>query len=292
VQNNAASEILQRLRTLQERKPEEIDHDELLDTVDELIVHCRGERGVPKVRSLDPDDDLLLELALQVKITEKTITAKVEAIEQMLLRQAVATEQWRASVASDLQKLNGTLNSTVQDIRTSLSALAWEKVDATAEPKESAGLADSMAGTNTAAAQTGKQLGAGKVGLADPTGLVGGTTDKPAINNQEGGGGLTERFRNASVLSVENTPIPLDELNEILRVGNLQYVVVYLTYYDNIPHKVKLSTRSDVSDFAPLIDQGGVVLPHMKNCQDWDAFLADRRKWATRSHFTHCRAKN
>jgi hypothetical protein len=159
--------------------------------------------------------------------------------------------------------------------------LAWEKVNTAAKLK-----VDSTAGAKGAAGATGKQLGAGMAGTA---GVTSGT---PTLNNQEGGGGLTERFRNASVLSVENTPIPLDELNEILRVGNLQYVVVYLTYYDNIPHKVKLSTRSDVSDFAPLIDQGGVVLPHMKNCQDWDAFLADRRKWATRAHFTHCRAKN
>ena len=106
-----------------------------------------------------------------------------------------------------------------------------------------------------------------------------------------GGGGLTERFMDNSVLSVENTPILLDELKEILRVGNLQYVVVYLTYYDDTAHKVKLSNANE-DDFETLMEQGGVVLPHMKNCQDWDAFLADRRKWATRSHFTHCRAKN
>jgi len=272
---------------LQELRPDDLDHDELLDTVDELLVQCRGDKGQSKARTPDPDEDLLLELALQVKMSEKTVTAKLEAMEQMLLRQAVATEQWRASVTSELLKLNDTLNSTVHDIRTSLNALAWERVDAevqpsVSQPKVPTGI--STTGANGAAAVTGKQVGAGT--------SVGGTNGAPPINNQEGGGGLTERCRNASVLSVENAPILLDELKEILRVGNLQYVVVYLTYYDDTAHKVKLSTRSDVSDFAPLIDQGGVVLPHMKNCQDWDAFLADRRKWATRAHFTHCRAKN
>jgi hypothetical protein len=121
-------------------------------------------------------------------------------------------------------------------------------------------------------------------------GTAGGTH---ALNNQEGGGpgGPSERFRNASVLSVESTLILLDELREIMRVGNLQYVLAYLTYYDDIPHKVKLS-NSKAGDFETLMEQGGVVLPHMTNCKGWDAFLADRRTWATRSHFTHCRAKN
>jgi hypothetical protein len=272
---------------LQEPRPDELDRDELLDTVDELLVRCREDQGHSKARASESKDDLLLELALQVKMSEKTVTAKLEAMEQMLLRQAVATEQWRASVTYELLKLNDTLSSTVHDIRTSLNALAWERVDATVQPSVSqpnvpAGI--STSGASIAAAATGKQVGAGTV--------IDGTNGTPPINNQYGGGGLIERFRNNSVLSVENTPILLDELKEILRVGNLQYVVVYLTYYDDIAHKVKLSTCREVSDFAPLIDQGGVVLPHMKNCQDWDAFLADRRKWATRAHFTHCRAKN
>ena len=133
----------------------------------------------------------------------------------------------------------------------------------------------------------GKQLGAGMAGTA------GRVVHRPTLNNQEGGGpgGPTERFRNASVLSLESTLILLDELREIMRVGNLQYVLAYLTYYNDIPHKVKLS-NAKAGDFETLMEQGGVVLPHMKNCQDWDAFLADRRTWATRSHFTHCRAKN
>jgi len=118
-----------------------------------------------------------------------------------------------------------------------------------------------------------------------------GTNGTPTLTNQEGDG-LTERFRNASLLSVEKTPILLDELKEILRVGNLQYVVVYLTYDDFVRHKVKLSRRCESSDFESLIDQGGVVIPHKKNCQNWDAFLADRRKWATWSQFSHCRAKS
>ena len=165
-QKKAASDILQRLRTLQELRPDELDHDELLDTVDELLVQCRGDKGQSKARTPDPDEDLLLELALQVKMSEKTVTAKLEAMEQMLLRQAVATEQWRASVTSELLKLNDTLNSTVHDIRTSLNALAWEKVDATvqpnlSQPSVSAGMADSRTGTNGAAAVTGKQVGAG-----------------------------------------------------------------------------------------------------------------------------------
>ena len=200
----------------------------------------------------------------------------------MLLKRMVATELWRASVTSDLQRLNDTINSSLRDIQISLNVLAWEKVDTEAKPEVPASLADSTAGAKGAAGATGKQLGAGMSGTA------GGA---PTLNNQEGGG-PNERFRNESILSVENTPILMDELKEIMRVGNLQYVLAYMTYYDDTAHKVKLSTRSDVSDFAPLIDQGGVVLPHMKNCQDWDAFLADRRKWATRAHFTHCRAKN
>ena len=76
-----------------------------------------------------------------------------------------------------------------------------------------------------------------------------------------------------------------------MRVGNLQYVLAYMTYYDDTAHKVKLSNANE-DDFETLMEQGGVVLPHMKNCQDWDAFLADRRKCAIRSHFTRRRAKN
>ena len=132
--------------------------------------------------------------------------------------------------------------------------------------------------------ETGKQVGAGMAGAA------GGTSGTPTLNNQEGGG-PTERFRNTSILSVENTPILMDELREIMRVGNLQYVLAYMTYYDDIPHKVKLSTAK-AGDFETLMEQGGVVLPHMKNCKDWNAFLDDRRTRATRSHFAHCRAKN
>ena len=154
-------------------------------------------------------------------------------------------------------------------------------MDTAAKLKVPASLADSTAGAKGAAGATGKQLGAGMAGTA------GGTH---TLNSQEGGG-PNERFRNASILSIENTPILMDELKEIMRVGNLQYVLAYLTYYDDIPHKVKLS-NAKAGDFETLMEQGGVVLPHMKNCQDWDAFLADRRTWATRSHFTHCRAKN
>ena len=154
--------------------------------------------------------------------------------------------------------------------------LAWEKVDTEAKPKVPASLADSTAGAKGAAGATGKQLGAGMAGTA------GGTSGTPTLNNQEGGG-PNERFRNASILSVENTPILMDELKEIMRVGNLQYVLAYMTYYDDTAHKVKLSNANE-DDFETLMEQGGVVLPHMKNCQDWDAFLADRRKWTTRSH--------
>ena len=165
-----------------------------------------------------------------------------------------------------------------------LNVLAWEKVDAEAQPKVPVDVAGATTGAAGAAGETGKQVGAGMAGAA------GGTSGTPTLNNQEGGG-PTERFRNASILSIENTPILIDELKEIMRVGNLQYVLAYMTYYDDIPHKVKLSIAK-AGDFETLMEQGGVVLPHMKNCMDWDTFLADRRKWATRSHFTHCRAKN
>ena len=238
----------------------------------------------PRYPGPDPEADQLLELALQVKMSEKAITAKVESTEQMLLKRMVATEQWRASVSSELQRLNDNINSSLRDIQKSLNVLAWEKVDAEAQPKVPASLANSTAGAKGAAGETGKQLGAG---MARAPGCTSGT---PTLNNQDGGG-PTERFRNASILSVENTPILMDELKEIMRVGNLQYVLAYMTYYDDTAHKVKLSNANE-DDFETLMEQGGVVLPHMKNCQDWDVFLADRRKWATRSHFTHCRAKN
>ena len=282
-QKKLASDNLHRQRAMQDMNPDEVEHDELLDTVDEVMFRGRMRMGEPQPRypEPEPEADLLLELALQVKMSEKTITAKVESIEQMLLKRMEATENWRASVTSDLQKLNDTINSSLRDIQISLNVLAWEKVDTEAKPKVPASLADSTAGAKGAAGATGKQLGAGMAGTA------GGTH---ALNNQEGGG-PNERFRNASILSVENTPILMDELKEIMRVGNLQYVLAYMTYYDDTAHKVKLSNANE-DDVETLMEQGGVVLPHMKNCQDWDAFLADRRKWATRSHFTHCRAKN
>jgi len=263
---------------MKDMNPDEVDNDELLDTVDEFLFRGRMKMGEPRTRSPEPDpeSDLLLELALQVKMSEKTMTAKVESMEQMLLKRMVATEHWRTSVTSDLQRLNDTL----RDIQTSLNVLAWEKLDAEAQPKVPAGVAGATTAKG-AAGETGKQVGAGMAGAA------GGT---PTLNNQKGGG-PTERFRNASIFSVEKTPILMDELREIMRVGNLQYVLAYMTYYDDIPHKVKLS-NAKADDFETLMEQGGVVLPHMKNCQDWDAFLADRKKWATRSHFTHCRAKN
>ena len=232
----------------------------------------------------EPEANLLVELTLQVKMSEKTITAKVESMEQMLLKRMVATDQWRASVTSDLQRLNDTINSSLRDIQISLNVLAWEKVDAEAQPKVPTDAVEAMTGEKGAAGETGKQVGAGMAGAA------GGTSGTPTLNNQEGGG-PTERFRNASILSVENTPILMDELREIMRVGNLQYVLAYMTYYDDIPHKVKLS-NAKAGDFETLMEQGGVVLPHMKNCKDWDAFLDDRRTRATRSHFAHCRAKN
>ena len=271
---------------MQNMNPDEVDNDDLLDTVDELLFQGRIRMGEPQQRSPEPEPeaDLLLELTLQVKMSEKTITAKVESMEQMLLKRMVATDQWRASVTSDLQRLNDTINSSLRDIQISLNVLAWEKVDAEAQPKVPTDAVEAMTGAKGAAGETGKQVGAGMAGAA------GGTRGTPTLNNQEGGG-PTERFRNASILSVENTPILIDELREIIRVDNLQYVLAYMTYYDDIPHKVKLS-NAKAGDFETLIEQGGVVLPHMKNCQDWDAFLADRRKWATRSHFTHCRAKN
>jgi hypothetical protein len=267
---------------MQDQNPDEVDNDDLLDTVDELLFQGRIRMGESQQRSPEPEleADLLLELTLQVKMSEKTITAKVDSMEQMLLKRMVATEQWRASVTSDLQRLNDTINSSLRDIQMSLNVLAWEKVDAEAQPKVQVDVAGATTGAIVAAGETGKQVGAGMAGAA------GGTSGTPTLNNLEGGG-PTQRI----VLSVENTPILMDELREIMRVGNLQYVLAYLTYYDDIPHKVKLSIAK-ASDFKTLIEQGGVVLPHMKNCQDWDAFLADRRKWASRSHFTHCRAKN
>jgi hypothetical protein len=45
----------------------------------------------PRYHEPEPEADLLLELALQVKMSEKAITAKVESIEQMLLKRMVAT---------------------------------------------------------------------------------------------------------------------------------------------------------------------------------------------------------
>ena len=120
----------------------------------------------------------------------------------------------RASVTSDLQRLNDTINSSLRDIQISLNVLAWEKVNTAAKLK-----VDSTAGAKGATGAAGKQLGAGMAGTA------GGTSGTPTLNNQEGGGpgGPSERFRNAPVLSVENTPILMDELKEITRVGNLQY---------------------------------------------------------------------
>jgi hypothetical protein len=43
--------------------PDEVDHDELLDTVDELLFRGRMRRAEPRMRSHDPDHeaDLLLD---------------------------------------------------------------------------------------------------------------------------------------------------------------------------------------------------------------------------------------
>ena len=82
---------------MQDMNPDEVEHDELLDTVDEVMFRGRMKTCEPQPRypEPEPEADLLLELALQVKMSEKTITAKVESIEQMLLKRMVATEQLR-----------------------------------------------------------------------------------------------------------------------------------------------------------------------------------------------------
>ncbi len=78
---------------MQDMNPDEVDHDELLDTVDELLFRGRMRRAETRMRSHDPDHeaDLLLELELQDKMPEKTITAKMDSMEQMLLKRIVAT---------------------------------------------------------------------------------------------------------------------------------------------------------------------------------------------------------
>ena len=79
---------------MQDMNPDEVEHDELLDTVDEVMFRGQMRTGEPQPRyhEPEPEADLLLELALQVKISEKIITAKVESMEQMLLKRMVATE--------------------------------------------------------------------------------------------------------------------------------------------------------------------------------------------------------
>ena len=73
---------------MQNMNPDDVDHDDLLDTVDELLFQGRIRMGEPQQRSPEPEPevDLLLELTLQVKMSEKTITAKVDSMEQMLLK--------------------------------------------------------------------------------------------------------------------------------------------------------------------------------------------------------------
>ena len=111
---------------MQDMNPDEVDNDELLDTVDELLFQGRIRMGESQQRSPEPEleADPLLELTLQVKMSEKSITAKVDSMEQLLLKRMVVTEQWRASVTSDLQRLNDTINSSLRDIQMSLNVLA------------------------------------------------------------------------------------------------------------------------------------------------------------------------
>ena len=56
-QKKIASDILHRLRTMQDVNPDEVDNDDLLDTVDELLFRGRIRMNEPRTRSPEPDPE-------------------------------------------------------------------------------------------------------------------------------------------------------------------------------------------------------------------------------------------
>jgi len=89
----------------------------------------------------------------------------------------------------------------------------------------------------------------------------------------------------------ENIPISVEELASIKQDDNLQYAWVYPTYNHTTPYKIRV-TSMFLSDVEEVLRRGGSVFPHKKLCKDWDLFVANRKKWAARQHFTHCRDKS
>ncbi len=89
----------------------------------------------------------------------------------------------------------------------------------------------------------------------------------------------------------ESIPISVQEFADIKRSGNLQYVWVYINHPHEIPFKMKVSTIF-LADAEEYISRGGGIYPHRKACTNWDQFIEDRKRWAAKQHFTHCRAKS
>ena len=73
-QKKVASDILHRLRTMQDMNPEDVDHDDLLDTVDELLFQGRIRMGEPQQRS--PERGRRLSIGMPTLMATKRISRR------------------------------------------------------------------------------------------------------------------------------------------------------------------------------------------------------------------------
>ena len=187
-------------------------------------------------------------------------------------------------MSEELQQMSETVNCTVKDIREAT------KVILSAHQQHGSGPTPVDGRIVQAPAQTGPPAHTGGA-REEQTGGARLQSEQPGAATSVDGFVAFHHEHHISPPTPESIPISVEEFADIKRSGNLQYVWVYLDFPHEVPFKMKVSTVF-LSDAREYISRGGGIYPHRKGCTDWDLFIEDRKRWAAKQHFTHCRAKS
>ena len=233
------------------------------------------------------------DLLLQFKLTEYSIIKEITGLEHTLEKQRAEEVKFKASLLEEVRVLAFKVDTTVamiQENQDSLLALLNRAtaLPATALPPTPVPAIEATAKEESAEGPSTKQVGAGR----DTDSQV---ADSDLTLPQVGGGcaGLLAKPHpmHPTPPKPENIPISVEELASIKQDDNLQYAWVYPTYNHTTPYKIRVANMF-LSDVEEVLRRGGTVFPHKKLCRDWDLFVAERKRWAARQHFTHCRDKS
>jgi hypothetical protein len=243
----------------------------------------------PTLPDYDSDQDLMLHF----KLTEYSIVSEITKVAHTLEKQRAEEIKFKASILDEVRALATKFDTTMTSIQESLSAILMRSQ--TAQPAAES-LAVPMEEMIQDAPKVQQQVGAGMDSESlQPDSLgtvqVGGCGVWMPADTKQTVVVEEQQPQRPVQLKAENTPISIEELADIKHEDNLKYLWIYPTYYHDTPYKLRV-TSLFLTDAEEILTRGGVIIPNKKHAKDWDKFVAGRKKWAAKQHFTHCREKS